>query len=416
MNRTISQMIERLALLKENKSPIIEKIRSYSGLILALNELDELIEMNEAKTSIVLQLEYILVRLGSGRKGPIFDDQMLHTVISGPPGTGKTQLGRVLSKIWHSLGLLKGTPVTKEKEKASEVYEKSRKIFERTNEGLIRIAREMNTIARDLAIGGVEANYRSAARMAELQRQMIDLIKGNRIKIPSQKEREEPIFRVVSRVDFVAGYLGQTAIKTKKLLEECLGGVLFIDEAYSLIQEDRDSFGMEALTTLNQFMSEHPNEIIVIFAGYTDLLNKTIFLRQPGLKRRCSWYFDIEKYTGEGLASIFRLQMKKYGWEVAPTIDLPRFFTQHIDDFTNYGGDTEKFAFYCKLYHMDSEFVRISSESRKRKVAETNQIISEETLKIAFDKYKQNRVERAELEKKREEEEKAKMIMATLYT
>ena len=85
---------------------------------------------------------------------------------------------------------------------------------------------------------------------------------------PNVNNLNTDIIRIVSREDFVGGFLGQTAIKTENLLKESLGKVLFIDEAYSLINDERDSYGYECLTTLNRFMSEHSSEIVIIFAGY----------------------------------------------------------------------------------------------------------------------------------------------------
>lgn len=397
----IPDIIERLEYLNTTNSDLVKRIRSYTTLIEALRELDALIEMTRAKESVCLQLEYILLKLSLGNVESIFDDQMLHTVISGPPGVGKTQLGKALSKIWHALGLLKGTP--KSSKKGSEDYGKLEKRLTDTNTRLVTVLRSNFSI-----IDGLVANKNvdeSVVGLCAVQEYLLTTIKENTIeRDPDSVKSDEPVpFRIVSRVDFVAGYLGQTAIKTKKILEECLGGVLFIDEAYSLVHDDRDAFGMEALTTLNLFMSDHPNEIIVIFAGYDELLEKTIFKRQPGLRRRCSWFFSIEPYTAEGLTDIFKQQLAKVSWQIAETIDIVAFFRKNIKYFTNYGGDTLKFAFYCKLYQMDSEFIEITDPSqksprgKKRKLAPTpspTQCITEDTLELALEKYRKNRIEK----------------------
>lgn len=97
---------------------------------------------------------------------------------------------------------------------------------------------------------------------------------------------DDQIIKVVTRADFVDRYVGWTSPKTIKLLEENLGKVLFVDEAYSLINGPHDEFGMEALTALNLFLSQRPREIIVVFAGYKDLLQTGVYSVQPGLKRR----------------------------------------------------------------------------------------------------------------------------------
>jgi hypothetical protein len=161
---------------------------------------------------------------------------------------------------------------------------------------------------------------------------------------------DDEVVKVVSRVDLVGPYVGSTAIKTTKLLEESLGKVLFIDEAYSILQSPEDSFGMEALTTLNLFLSNHPNEILVIFAGYKDLLEAGPFAAQPGLKRRFMWHFDCDGYSIEELYDIFKFKLNQKKLNVTDDDEILALFKQY-DCFPNYGGDIEKLIFFTDLEH-----------------------------------------------------------------
>ena len=106
------------------------------------------------------------------------------------------------------------------------------------------------------------------------------------------------------RSALVAGYLGQTAIKTQKVIQSAIGGVLFIDEAYSLAKEDQDSYGQEAIETLLKAMEDHRDELVVIVAGYDELMHRFIE-SNPGLRSRFNKYFHFPDYTGEELAAIF---------------------------------------------------------------------------------------------------------------
>ena len=115
------------------------------------------------------------------------------------------------------------------------------------------------------------------------------------------------------RSSLVAGYLGQTALKTKKIIQKALGGVLFIDEAYSLVNRDDDMYGQEAIETLLKSMEDHRDELVVIVAGYTELMHKFVD-SNPGLSSRFNKYFDFPDYTGEELISIFDLFCKKNGY------------------------------------------------------------------------------------------------------
>ncbi|GAG02572.1 unnamed protein product, partial [marine sediment metagenome] len=168
----------------------------------------------------------------------------------------------------------------------------------------------------------------------------------------SNSEMDRSIIKVVSRKDFVAEYLGQTAIKTKKLLNANIGKVLFIDEAYSLYQNGSmggDMYGSEALTTLNLFMSENPNKIVVIFAGYEGLMKNGIFKSQPGLPRRCMWHFQCDGYNGNQLGDIFLLQLKKKDWRVNDVVGIKKMIIDNSSLFPSHGGDTERLIFYSQL-------------------------------------------------------------------
>ena len=116
------------------------------------------------------------------------------------------------------------------------------------------------------------------------------------------------------RSGLVAGYVGQTAIKTKKKIDEAMGGVLFIDEAYMLNQEG-ENYGQEAIDTILKAMEDHRDEFIVIVAGYTNLMREFID-SNPGLKSRFNKFFEFPDYTVDELQQIFDLQCKKYQYKL----------------------------------------------------------------------------------------------------
>ena len=115
----------------------------------------------------------------------------------------------------------------------------------------------------------------------------------------------------VDRSNLVEGYVGQTAIKTKEVVESALGGILFIDEAYTLTAgKDGKDFGQEAVDTLLKLMEDNRDNLVVIVAGYTDLM-KEFVESNPGLKSRFNKYIFFKDYTGEQLYDIFMSMCNK---------------------------------------------------------------------------------------------------------
>lgn len=116
------------------------------------------------------------------------------------------------------------------------------------------------------------------------------------------------------RSGLVAGYVGQTAIKTQELIKKAMGGVLFIDEAYALSQKD-DAFGQEAIDTILKAMEDHRDDLVVIVAGYTEPMEKFIN-SNPGLKSRFNKYIEFPDYTIDELMEIFDMNCKKYDYVI----------------------------------------------------------------------------------------------------
>eukprot|EP00931_Biecheleriopsis_adriatica_P102841 TRINITY_DN77752_c0_g1_i1.p1 TRINITY_DN77752_c0_g1~~TRINITY_DN77752_c0_g1_i1.p1 ORF type:complete len:1031 (-),score=232.00 TRINITY_DN77752_c0_g1_i1:3-3095(-) len=129
---------------------------------------------------------------------------------------------------------------------------------------------------------------------------------------PKEGDSTGFMFREASRADLVAEYKGQTAIKVQKLVQESLGGVLFIDEAYALVQGPSDSFGVEAVDTLIKEMEDNRAHIIVILAGYEKEMDD-FFNSNPGFRSRVPFSFDFADYTCPQLVGIGRLQLKSKG-------------------------------------------------------------------------------------------------------
>jgi len=116
------------------------------------------------------------------------------------------------------------------------------------------------------------------------------------------------------RSGLVAGYVGQTAIKTREKINEAMGGVLFIDEAYALNQEG-ENYGQESIDTILKAMEDYRDKFIVICAGYTDLM-KEFIESNPGLKSRFNKFFEFPDYTVDELEQIFKLQCDKYQYKL----------------------------------------------------------------------------------------------------
>ena len=118
----------------------------------------------------------------------------------------------------------------------------------------------------------------------------------------------------VDRSGLVAGFVGQTALKTGEVIEKALGGVLFIDEAYALANQDApNDFGREAIETLLKGMEDHRDDLIVIAAGYTELMGRFLHAN-PGLESRFNKYFYFEDYNGAQLLAIFQSMCAKNGY------------------------------------------------------------------------------------------------------
>ena len=236
-----------------------ELIRLYY-CIDSLNKLNKMIGMDTIKNEIFKHIIYYIKNKEN--------EHMLHTVITGSPGTGKTELGSILANIYLAIGALK-----------------------------------------------------------------------------------KKTFKVVKRSDLIAGYLGQTAIKTQKIIDECDGGVLFIDEAYSLgNNEQRDSFSKECLDTINLNLTEKKNTFMCIIAGYPNELEKCFFAYNQGLERRFSFKYEIIEYTFIELKNIFMKKINENKLKININDgNLTHFFEKHYQKFKYFGGDIEKLLFYIKL-------------------------------------------------------------------
>ena len=151
----------------------------------------------------------------------------------------------------------------------------------------------------------------------------------------------------VDRSGLVAGYVGQTALKTQEVIQSALGGVLFIDEAYSLSSGGENDFGREAIETLLKAMEDHRDNLVVIVAGYTDPMEGFIH-SNPGLESRFNRYFFFPDYDGPQLMEIFRIQCKKNSYTLSPEAEekaleiFTQLFEERTENFGN-GRDVRNF-------------------------------------------------------------------------
>jgi SpoVK/Ycf46/Vps4 family AAA+-type ATPase len=264
-------------------------------LIPALIKLTDMVGLDDIKKDIFKKIIYYI-------QNP-HNEEYLHTIISGPPGVGKTDFARIYADIFVRLGVLK-----------------SDKFIE------------------------------------------------------------------IKRDDLVGEYLGQTAPRTRKILEEAMNGVLFLDEAYSLgNQEKRDSFSKEAIDMINQYLSEQKDKFMFIVSGYEEDLNSCLFAYNQGMRRRFHSHYNIKGYNSNELTQIFlqKIKFAKYQTKISDD-ELNHFFEKNKEQFEYYGGDIEKLVNEIKQVQSLRIFHLQNSKEFKSKDIIFEDII--ESLKTIKDK------------------------------
>ena len=238
-----------------------------------LNELNKMIGMNNLKNNVIDQIIYFIQKLHLSELTKNGD--FMHTVIYGPPGIGKTEIAKIIGKIFSGLGVLK-----------------------------------------------------------------------------------KNVFKKATRADLIAGYLGQTALKTKDLIKECLGGVLFIDEAYALGNpEKRDSFAKECIDTLCEALSDNKENLMVIIAGYEEDLDNCFFAYNQGLNSRFPWRFKTDDYSAEELKLIFEKKVHDISWSFIEPLDT-EWFEKNKKYFKFFGRDMETLFSKTKIAHSRRVFCK----------------------------------------------------------
>jgi len=300
---SVSNLSDLIVLIDENpydaKYRYNIDLRSLHLIKPEIYGIDTMIGMEDLKDSVFNQLLYFLQRLHINKDNKEHDFK--HTIICGPPGTGKTEVAKMIGLMYSKLGLLKNN-----------------------------------------------------------------------------------VFRKVTRDDLVAGYLGQTAIKVKKVIDEC--GCIFIDEVYSLSNGNTnvDSFSKECIDTLCEALSDRKNDLMVIVAGYEREIEDNFFGINHGLRSRFIWNFKIDKYNAEDLFSIFKKKINDANWSILQEDDIKptknsirtadsnvqqfnfKWFEKNYNSFENYGRDMEVLFSHIKICHSRRSFGNTSPDNLKK--------------------------------------------------
>jgi Holliday junction resolvasome RuvABC ATP-dependent DNA helicase subunit len=212
-------------------------------------------------------------------------------------------------------------------------------------------------------------------------------------------------FKKVTRSDLIAGYLGQTALKTHNVIKEALGGVLFIDEAYALGNpEKKDSFSKECIDTLCEALSDNKENLMVIIAGYETELKECFFNYNQGLDSRFTWRFKTDNYSAEDLHKIFVKKVKDIGWELQEESKITvEIFKKNHEYLKFFGRDIETILAKTKIAHSKRVFCKPENEKKK---------ITIKDLEKGFEMYLKN----DDIKNRKDSEYMKKQLYNSLYS
>lgn len=243
-------------------------------------KLNSMVGMKEIKKDLIEQIIYFLLDLEPNPQ------EMLHTILEGPPGVGKSHIIDILADIYLNMGYL-----------------------------------------------------------------------------------TKKIIKKVKLNDLKGKYVGHTAPLTQKAIDDAMGGILVIDEAYSLGSKNNlDSFSKEIIDTLNRNLTENAGKFICIIAGYGKELEETLFAHNQGLKSRFRFKFTIDSYSSKELSQIFTMKVNKDNWCFDPDINLDKkekFFSKNHKSFKYFGRDMETLLFHTKVAHSNRIFFLPSYHKNK---------------------------------------------------
>lgn len=368
--------------LEKGTGNIQEYFSNSEKLIQNLKELDNVIGMNKLKDQIIKQIKTFITT----KSMKIYNDKdRKHCLLLGPPGCGKTTVGKILCKIWVSIGFI-GAHSTNVKINSfnklqDELVRNQRKEI---NDCKFKVKEALSILTQFLSINSstenclkilidnksrisdreyktmydyltrlktnIDSSYSRLALINSKKSQHLSNIQIGDSTMSETKDDHLP-FHCYNRNDVVSRYVGDTTHRTTKAMNDALDGVAYFDEAYNLCNDSMgmsDSYGRSALTTINQYMDEYSDRLIVVFAGYKDEIYNNLFKVQKGLESRFTQKFEIERYNSKELTQIYIQRLYKSQWVIKYSEELHRLIKDNIELFEYQGRDMDTLAMYTK--------------------------------------------------------------------
>ena len=362
------------------------KVKEYFGdcdkLIKNLKELNSVIGMAKLKGQIVKQIKTFI----SMKSMNIYNDKdRKHCLLLGPPGCGKTTVGKILCKIWVSIGFIgsgrRNTKINSFNKLQDELLRNQRKEI---NDSKQKVRESLEILTKFLAVNGstdnclkvlienksriserdysmlydyltkiktnIDTSYAKLAIINSKKSEHLSNVQIGESSMETTKDEHLP-FHCYNRNDVVSRYVGDTTHRTTKAMNEALDGVAYFDEAYNLCNDSMgmsDSYGRSALTTINQYMDEFSDRLIVVFAGYKDEIYNNLFKVQKGLESRFTQKFEIERYNSKELTQIFIQRLERSNWVLHLSNELTSLIHENMDCFEFQGRDMDTLALYTK--------------------------------------------------------------------